>query len=198
MRSSAAGADTSRIAFTSNITCRAVGRAKAETSDINIAASAAFNSSFLLFFLSAILRASMQSPEELARENIDKLLTKCGWIIQNYKQLNLSAGRGIAIREVPLKKGRCDYLLLIDRKPIGIVEAKKAGVTLSTVADQSGSLRKESSGFSCGEFNRQLPFLYESTGIETFFRDERDPHPRSRQRLRFSSSGDTGEVDRRT
>jgi len=46
----------------------------------------------------------MPSPEELARENIDKLLTECGWIIQDYKQLNLSAGRGIAIREVPLKK----------------------------------------------------------------------------------------------
>jgi type I restriction enzyme, R subunit len=80
----------------------------------------------------------MPSPEELARENIDKLLTECGWIIQDYKQLNLSAGRGIAIREVPLKKGRCDYLLLIDRKPVGIVEAKKAGYTLSSVADQFG------------------------------------------------------------
>ena len=79
----------------------------------------------------------MQSPEELAREKIDSLLTKCGWTIQDYKQLNLSAGKGIAIREVPLKKGRCDYLLLIDRKPIGIVEAKKAGLTLSSVADQS-------------------------------------------------------------
>jgi type I restriction enzyme R subunit len=59
-----------------------------------------------------------------------------------YKQLNLSAGPGIAIREVPLKKGRCDYLLLIDRKPVGIVEAKKVGFTLSSVADQSGRYAK--------------------------------------------------------
>jgi hypothetical protein len=44
----------------------------------------------------------MSSPEELAREKIDALLTKCGWTIQHYKQLNLSAARGIAIRQVPL------------------------------------------------------------------------------------------------
>src|SRR5436190_8681419 len=37
------------------------------------------------------------------------------------------AAKGIAVREVPLKSGRCDYLLLVDRKPIGVVEAKKKG-----------------------------------------------------------------------
>ena len=36
----------------------------------------------------------MPSPEELARENIDKLLTQCGWIIQNRSTINLSAGAG--------------------------------------------------------------------------------------------------------
>jgi hypothetical protein len=58
----------------------------------------------------------MQVPEALARKNIDKLLTECGWIIQDYRQLDVSAGRGIAIREVPLKCGRSDYLLLVDRE----------------------------------------------------------------------------------
>ena len=82
----------------------------------------------------------MPTPEELARQQIDALLQQCGWTIQNYKQLDLSAGRGIAVREVRLKEGRCDYLLLIDRKPVGVIEAKKAGITLSSVADQSGSM----------------------------------------------------------
>jgi len=31
----------------------------------------------------------------------------------------------------------------------------------------------------------RLQFLYESTGIETYFRDERDPHPRSRRIFAF-------------
>jgi type I restriction enzyme, R subunit len=80
----------------------------------------------------------MQPPEKRARANIDAMLQQCGWLIQDYKQLDLSAGRGVAVREVPLKRGRCDYLLLVDRKPIGVVEAKKEGVTLSSVAYQSG------------------------------------------------------------
>ncbi len=82
----------------------------------------------------------MPTPEELARQNIDALLKQCGWLIQDYKKLDLSAGRGIALREVRLKEGRCDYLLLIDRKPVGIIEAKKAGVTLAKVADRPETL----------------------------------------------------------
>ena len=67
----------------------------------------------------------MASPEELARENIDKLLTECGWIIQNRSTINLSAARGIAVREALLKGGdEVDYLLFVDGKAIGTVEAK--------------------------------------------------------------------------
>jgi predicted 3-demethylubiquinone-9 3-methyltransferase (glyoxalase superfamily) len=50
----------------------------------------------------------------------------------------LGAGQGIAIREVPLKTGPCDYLLLVNRRPVGVIEAKKAGTTLSGVTEQSG------------------------------------------------------------
>jgi len=50
------------------------------------------------------------SPEQRAREQIDTQLVACGWVVQNYKQYNPSAGRGIALREVPLKSGSCDYL----------------------------------------------------------------------------------------
>ncbi len=61
----------------------------------------------------------MATPEELARQQIDALLRQCGWLIQDYKKLDLSAGKGVAIREVRLTRGRCDYLLLIDRRPVG-------------------------------------------------------------------------------
>jgi hypothetical protein len=40
----------------------------------------------------------MQSPEELARQKIDKLLSDCGWVIQNRRTINLSAARGVAVR----------------------------------------------------------------------------------------------------
>lgn len=127
----------------------------------------------------------MQPPEKRARANIDVMLKQCGWVVQDYKQLDLSAGRGVAVCEVPLKRGRCDYLLLVDRKPIGVVEAKKEGVTLSSVAFQSGFYATHLPDFLAKIAPGQLPFLYESTGIETFFRDERDPHPRSRQLFAF-------------
>ncbi|MGO8764892.1 MAG: DEAD/DEAH box helicase family protein, partial [Limisphaerales bacterium] len=122
-------------------------------------------------------------PEQQARQKIDAQFFASGWIVQDYAKMDLSAGRGIALREVPLKTGPCDYLLLADRKPVGVVEAKKVGTKLSVVADQSGRY-----GTSLPDFLKSpgsLPFLYESTGIETFFRDERDPEPRSRQVFSF-------------
>ena len=126
-------------------------------------------------------------PEAKSREHIDALLGAAGWVVQNYKQLNLSAGRGIALREVPLKTGPCDYLLLVDRRPIGVIEAKKAGTTLSGVAGQSGDYANNLPTFLAGLLpgTRSLPFLYESTGIETFFRDVRDPESRSRRIFSF-------------
>src|SRR2546421_8855303 len=81
----------------------------------------------------------MSSPEELAREKIDKLLTACGWIIQNRSTINLSAARGIAIREALLKGGdEADYLLA-DNKAIGTVEAKPKDFTLRSLV--SGRLK---------------------------------------------------------
>jgi len=77
------------------------------------------------------------TPEEKARQQIDARLVAAGWIVQDYKAFNPSAGRGIALREVPLKSGRCDYLLLVDRNALGVVEAKKEGATLSMVAEQT-------------------------------------------------------------
>ena len=126
----------------------------------------------------------MPTPEELARINIDKQLTACGWIVQSRSEMNLYAGRGVAVREFPLSTGEADYLLFVDRKAVGVVEAKPEGVTLSGVADQAA---KYSVGLPANipHVTLPLPFLYESTGVETFFRDERDPEPRSRRAFTF-------------
>jgi type I restriction enzyme R subunit len=124
-----------------------------------------------------------QNPEQVARKNIDRMLVDAGWLVQDYKALNLGAGQGIAVREVSLKSGRCDYLLLVDRQPVGVIEAKKEGTTLSVVAEQSGHYGENLPDFF--QIEGQLPFYYESTGVETFFRDERDPEPRSRLLFSF-------------
>jgi type I restriction enzyme R subunit len=123
------------------------------------------------------------TPEQQARQQIDAMLIASGWAIQDYNRFNPSAARGIALREAPLKSGRCDYLLLVDRKPLGVIEAKKKGTTLSTVAEQSARYGENLPDFL--NDSGPLPFYYESTGVETFFRDERDPEPRSRSVFSF-------------
>lgn len=125
------------------------------------------------------------TPEAKAREQIDAMLVASGWFVQDFKSVDFSAGRGIAVREVPLKTGPCDYLLLVDRKALGVVEAKKEGTTLSTVAEQSTRYATSLPDFLAAGVTGALPFLYESTGVETFFRDERDPAPRSRRVFSF-------------
>ena len=44
--------------------------------------------------------------EDRARETIDRQLTEAGWTVQDAKAMNLHAGRGVAVREYPLKWGR--------------------------------------------------------------------------------------------
>src|SRR5690242_3989985 len=79
------------------------------------------------------------TPEDRARQNIDQLLTGAGWVVQDRRKVDLSAGRGVAVREFPLKSGHgeADYLLFFDGSPIGVVEAKKEGDTLTGVELQT-------------------------------------------------------------
>ena len=123
-------------------------------------------------------------PEDKARKRIDQLLEKAGWTIQDYKTINLGASPGIAVRDFPLKTGEADYLLFLERKAVGAVEAKPEGTSLSGVAEQSEKyVRGIPDTLPCVE--NPLPFAYESTGTETFFRDLRDPEPRSRRVFAF-------------
>src|SRR5581483_4150494 len=112
----------------------------------------------------------MPTPEALARERIDDALTRAGWAVQNHKAANIAAGCGVAVREFPLKKGHgtADYLLFVNGQAVGVSEAKKEGETLSGVEVQTER-------YSLGLPDpipapvRPLPFVYQSTGIETQF-----------------------------
>ena len=115
-------------------------------------------------------------PEEQARENIDRLLEQAGWVVQNPNSINLYAGSGIAVREFPLRAGhgRADYLLYVNQKAVGVVEAKPEGFALAGVEVQS---EKYGAGLpdALPAYRRPLPFLYESTGAETQFTNGLDP-----------------------
>lgn len=130
--------------------------------------------------------STADSPEARARETIDKLLTGAGWIVQSRSEANVSAGRGVAIREFPLKSGygESDYLLYVDGSPAGVVEAKKEGETLTSHEIQT---EKYSVGLpdELKAYRKPLPFCYQSTGIETRFTNLMEPDARSRPVFSF-------------
>jgi type I restriction enzyme, R subunit len=121
-------------------------------------------------------------PEQKARVKIDAALVEAGWIVQNRDELNLSAGRGVAVREFKLTHGHgyADYLLFVDGKAVGVLEAKPEGYTLSGVEIQA---ERYSTGLPAGLEPpvEPLPFLYLSTGTDTRFTNLLDPDPRSRR-----------------
>ena len=126
-----------------------------------------------------------QTPEQAARDKIDEQLSHAGWIVQDNKKIDFSAGLGIAVREYQTSVGPADYILFVDKKPIGVVEAKPEdwGQRITTVEEQSGSYAAANLKW----VNNQdpLPFVYETTGVLTRFTDSRDPKPRSREVFNF-------------
>ena len=129
---------------------------------------------------------SNMTPEQQARVNIDRLLEQAGWAVQSADRINLYTSSGVAVREFALKPGHghADYLLYVNQRVAGVVEAKPEGSTLSGVELQT---EKYSTGLpdNLPAYRRPLPFLYESTGTETQFTNRLDPEPRSRRTFSF-------------
>jgi len=128
----------------------------------------------------------MITPEARARRDIDDALAAAGWAVQNPDEVNLHAVRGVAVRESGLRYGfgTADYLLFVDGQAAGAIEAKKPGETLTGVEVQT---EKYSVGLPDGtpSLTMPLPFLYQSTGVETRFTNRLDPEPRSRGVFQF-------------
>ncbi len=126
-----------------------------------------------------------QNPEQQARDNIDALLRQAGWTVQHTKKINLNAGVGQAVREFQTDIGPADYVLFVDKKAVGVIEAKK-----EELGQNITSVERQTEGYAAAKLkwinnDAPLPFLYESTGIITRFTDARDPKPRSREVFNF-------------
>ncbi|MFZ4464262.1 MAG: DEAD/DEAH box helicase family protein [Bacteroidales bacterium] len=125
-----------------------------------------------------------QNPEQIARDNIDRQLTACGWIIQSVRKINLFAGIGVAVKEYITDVGPADYVLFVNGKPCGVIEAKREeeGHKLNVHEDQS-------LGYANAKLkhlnNQPLPFVYVSTGELTRFTDFTDPKPRAHELFTF-------------
>jgi len=126
-----------------------------------------------------------QNPEQIARDMIDNLLTASGWIVQHKQELNLNAGMGIAVREYQTDIGPVDYLLFVEKKPIGILEAKSEDEAFHLHKHENQIVDYSYSKLKYYKDNQPLPYVYLSTGIITKFMDTDDPKPRFRELFTF-------------
>jgi type I restriction enzyme R subunit len=133
-----------------------------------------------------IHRAQRPAPlnEVQAREVIDEMLRAAGWVVQDRGQVNPMAGPGVAVREFALATGRADYVLYVDARIVGVVEAKREGEHLSSAIEQNdryaaGVLKEH----RLAVWRRDEPFAfrYATTGTETYFLNRLDPDARSRE-----------------
>src|SRR5574344_2113236 len=124
-------------------------------------------------------------PEEKSRLKIDKKLIEVGYDVQDYQDFNLSAKKGVIIREYPTGTGPVDYLIFINKKPVGVIEAKedKKGIDLVI------STETQSNRYAVSKFkdlpNAKIRFVYEATGEITRFTDYDDEDYRSREIFDF-------------
>ncbi|CAN2188997.1 HsdR Type I site-specific restriction-modification system, R (restriction) subunit and related helicases [Candidatus Nanopelagicaceae bacterium] len=130
------------------------------------------------------------NPEEQARVLIDGQLIAAGWVVQDREAIDLVNHVGVAVREVIMEKwaGRADYVLYVNRKMVGVIEAKPQGTTLMAVQWQSHRYSKgltESQSKNAVLVNGELPFIYEASGSETNFTNVYDPEPRARHIFNF-------------
>lgn len=125
------------------------------------------------------------TPEQKAREEIDAKLRQSGWIIQDMKQLNITASVGVAVREFPTSTGPVDYALFVDEKLVGVIEAKKSeeGEDITSVENQSA--RYASSIFQKIKGDYHIRFAYEATDKLIRFTDYDDVKFRSRRVFSF-------------
>ena len=125
------------------------------------------------------------SPEEKARQIIDEKLRQAGWVIQDTKQMNISASLGVAVREFPTSTGEVDYALFVNGVPVGVIEAKREekGEDITSVEQQSARYANSTLKWITGTY--RIRFAYESTGKLTRFTDYDDIKYRSRDVFSF-------------
>jgi type I restriction enzyme R subunit len=126
-----------------------------------------------------------QDPEQIARDTIDALLKDSGWSVQSKNRFDPNDGPGQAVREYPTDNGPADYVLFVDKRAVGVIEAKR-----ESRAENITTVEEQTAGYANARLkwvsnSKPLPFLYQSTGNVTRFTDRRDPKPRSREVFTF-------------
>ena len=126
----------------------------------------------------------MLTPEQRARQTIDRKLREAGWEIQDLNRINPIAALGVAVREFPTSTGPVDYALFVEGAPVGVIEAKRseAGEHITDVEMQSGRYANSTFRYVT---NQRIRFAYEATDKLVRFTDYNDVNYRSREVFSF-------------
>ncbi|MFD7333628.1 DEAD/DEAH box helicase family protein [Streptomyces sp. NPDC059872] len=131
--------------------------------------------------------------EAQVRTRLDLMLTEAGWDVQdagagqNLYVPGDRRGNGVAVREVTTAQGRADYALYVDRKLVGVIEAKREGADLTAAEAQANGYAENLTDAQqrIAAWHPRLPFRYVSDGGETRFRNILDPDSRTRRIFSF-------------
>lgn len=112
------------------------------------------------------------TPEEKARVKIDQMFEDAGWKVvdRDFYSPTITAA---AIREGLLEGNReADYFLFINGKAVGVLEAKREEVDVVSDVVCEQAIRYTRYVPECYQaYERPLPFIYVSNGVNTYFRD---------------------------
>jgi len=125
------------------------------------------------------------TPEQKARRVIDAKLVESGWIVQDNKEFNPAAAPGVAVREFRTDSGSVDYLLFVNRKPVGVIEAKRSEEGQNITTHETQTKRYSESTVKWAVEGQMIRFVYEATDIITRFTDYTDDKERSREVFSF-------------
>ncbi|MET7616709.1 DEAD/DEAH box helicase family protein [Streptomyces sp. NPDC005408] len=135
-------------------------------------------------FIAYAQKAALSPMSEAqVRTELDRILEKAGWAVQDDSTKNLFAEeRGVAVREVSTAVGRADYLLYVDQRLVGVIEAKREGADLEAAMQQAA---RYATGLTRSQqlsaWRASLPFRYVADGNTVRFHNALDPSPRTRE-----------------
>jgi type I restriction enzyme R subunit len=129
--------------------------------------------------------AQKESEKQTRKKRIDGKLDALGW--KEAKPGSEPSKGPYRIHEVETEAGPADYGLYLDRKLLGIVEAKKLGLSTQNVLTQAERYAK---GIKDGPYKSNgfgVPFIYSTNGEVIWYRDVRHDLNRSRRLAAFHS-----------
>ena len=80
------------------------------------------------------------------------MLVEAGWWVQSKDKVNLSASLGVALREVHTESGTADYILFVNSKLVGVIEAKAEDSGYKLLQSQEQSARYAKAAIKIGKF----------------------------------------------